>query len=160
MASNSTELAVVHTNTSTERLFVAYFSLIIAVVGTTLNSLTFIVLCRSKLRQAQTRPTLYYMRAMAIFDILMLYAWNIDYYFSTIYGFLLQTLNIPFYALDASVYTYHMLSFPLYLITFDEFRQEFFAMIKCNRHSGRIGPPTGTGSAARILNKANAVVTN
>ncbi|CAF1581802.1 unnamed protein product [Adineta ricciae] len=43
-------------------------------------------------------------------------------------------------ALDAMLFTYHILSFPLFLITFDEFRQEFMIMICWERNSRRIFP--------------------
>ena len=75
------------TDTSTESLIVAYYSLTLMIVGTFLNFLTFATLCRSKFRNTTARPTLHYMRAMAIFDILMLYGWNLDHYLSTVYEF-------------------------------------------------------------------------
>ncbi|CAF2185625.1 unnamed protein product [Rotaria magnacalcarata] len=74
---------------------IAYYALIVVVVGTPLNILTFIILCRSTFRNANARPILHYMRAMAIFDILMLYGWNIDHYFSIMHGFQIQTSSIP-----------------------------------------------------------------
>ncbi|CAF1306632.1 unnamed protein product [Rotaria sordida] len=73
----------------------AYYSLTLVIVGTLLNTITFIVLCRSTFRNTRTRPTLHYMRAMAIFDILMLYGWNLGHYLATIHEIDLQGLNIP-----------------------------------------------------------------
>lgn len=79
---------------TTEAIIVAYYSLTITIGGTILNLLTFVVFCRSTFRDTNARPTLHYMRAMAIFDILMLYGWNIDHYFFPVHNFLLQTVNI------------------------------------------------------------------
>lgn len=68
---------------SIESKIVAYYSLTLLIVGTVFNFITFLVLCRPRFVN-KTRPTLHYMRAMAIFDILMLYGWNLDHYFSTV----------------------------------------------------------------------------
>ncbi|CAF0816620.1 unnamed protein product [Rotaria sp. Silwood1] len=310
--------SITTTEPSRAALIAAHYSLALVIVGTLLNILTFIVLCRSTFRNTKTRPTLHYMRAMAIFDILMLYGWNIDHYLATMHGFTIQKLNIPFcrffsflnyfaaqssawlrvfvcldrylslsrlhrtwfsqskniliiiacimgillllnfhfflfvcyytadgtfslyswayeiYPLwdyinlgvyncapfllmvtfnsgviyhlirlrhtstiqnsriqhrsisitlvittflflimtipatvgfaffissditllrffDGLLYTYHILSFPLYMITFDEFRQEFFAMIMCKTHNHRIAPQTRTGTVPQTL---------
>lgn len=72
----------------------AYYPLVLVIIGTLLNTLTLIILCRTSFRNAQVRPTIFYMRTIAIFDILMLYGWNFDHYLFLVYGFYLQRLNI------------------------------------------------------------------
>ncbi|CAF1100036.1 unnamed protein product [Adineta ricciae] len=95
MSTNITTIAKAAASVpSTEVVVVAYFSLFLVIVGTTLNSLTFIIFCRSRFRDTKTRPVLHYMRVIAIFDILMLYGWNLDHYVYPIYGFYLQTLTL------------------------------------------------------------------
>ncbi|CAF0814164.1 unnamed protein product [Adineta steineri] len=42
--------------------------------------------------------------------------------------------------LDSILYTYHITSFPLYLITFKEFRQEFIKMIIRKNNNRRVVP--------------------
>lgn len=76
-------------------LFVTYYPLAVIIVGTILNSFTFAILCRSTFRDTNRRPTLHYMRAIAIFDILMLYGWNFDHYLHGAHHFMLQTASIP-----------------------------------------------------------------
>ncbi len=78
-----------------ESIFIAHYFLFLVIIGTLLNSLTFITLCRSKFRNRAAKPTFHYMRAIAIFDILMLYGWNLDHYLSNVHGFTLQNLSIP-----------------------------------------------------------------
>ena len=73
--------------TSIESYIVAYYALTLMIVGTILNLLTFVILCRSSFRDTKTRPTLHYMRTIAIFDILMLYGWNLDHYLVTAHNF-------------------------------------------------------------------------
>jgi hypothetical protein len=41
---------------------------------------------------------------------------------------------------DGILYTYYILSFPLYLITFDEFRREFICLLTCKNCSGKVQP--------------------
>ena len=53
-------------------MIISYYPLALVIVGTLLNSLTFIILCRSTFRNRRARPTLHYMRAIAIFDILII----------------------------------------------------------------------------------------
>ena len=79
---------------SSEQLIVVRFSLSVTVLGTVFNVFTFIILCRSTFRSDNVRPVLHYMRTMAIFDILMLYGWNLDHYLEPTYGFKIQTLNV------------------------------------------------------------------
>ena len=56
-----------------ESLILSYYSLFLVIVGTLLNAFTLIVLCQSTLRNRPIQSVLHYMRAIAIFDILMLY---------------------------------------------------------------------------------------
>ena len=91
----SRNLTVVPITSSSAAIIVAYYSLAVTVVGTMLNLLTFILLCRPVFRNTKERPTLHYMRAMAIFDILMLYGWNLDHFFAGIYNFTIQRTSIP-----------------------------------------------------------------
>ncbi|CAF1089609.1 unnamed protein product [Adineta ricciae] len=79
---------------TTEVIIVAYFSLFLVIVGTTFNFLTFIIFCQRRFRDTRARPVLHYMRVIAIFDILMLYGWNLDHYVYPIYGFYVQRLTV------------------------------------------------------------------
>ena len=74
---------------------VAYYSLFLVVVGTLLNLFTLLILCRSKFRNGALNSVLHYLRVMAIFDILMLYGWNLDHYVIAIHGYLIQRLTLP-----------------------------------------------------------------
>ena len=74
---------------------VGYYSLSITIIGTILNLLTFILLCRAPFRNGNNRGTLHYMRTIALFDILMLYGWNFDHYLAQIYGLTLLTYSVP-----------------------------------------------------------------
>jgi hypothetical protein len=73
---------------------VAYYAFTLIIVGTAFNLLTFVVLCRKKFRNMKERPTLYYMRAVVIFDIFMLYGWNFEHYLSIVYGFAFREYTI------------------------------------------------------------------
>jgi hypothetical protein len=73
---------------------VAYYAFTLIIVGTALNLLTFVILCRKKFRNMKERPTLYYMRAVVIVDILMLYGWNFEHYLSIVYGFAFRNYTI------------------------------------------------------------------
>lgn len=86
MSANNTTVVIV-SGWSDESLIVAYYALTLIIVGTIFNILTFIILCRATFRDGRARSTLHYMRAMAVFDILMLYGWNLDHYLSTVYDF-------------------------------------------------------------------------
>ena len=77
-----------------EPFLVAYYSLFLMIAGTSLNILTFIIFCRAKFRKSDERPTIHYMRAIAIVDIMMLYGWNLDHYLANIYGFYIGGLSI------------------------------------------------------------------
>ncbi|CAF3669213.1 unnamed protein product [Rotaria sp. Silwood1] len=86
MSYNNT-ITIATNRSSIESLIVAYYSLTLIILGTSFNTITFIVLCRSSFRDKRAKPTLHYMRAMAIFDICMLYGWNLDHYLTIIYEF-------------------------------------------------------------------------
>lgn len=85
--SNSSVPIVLRTSNS---LITAYYPLFLVIVGTILNLLTFVILCLPTFNDGRKQATIYYMRTIAIFDILMLYGWNLDHYVSNVYGFLLQ----------------------------------------------------------------------
>jgi len=76
-------------------MYVTYYPLALVIVGTVFNLFTFGIFWRPTFRDTNKRPTIHYMRAIAIFDILMLYGWNFDHYLSGAYGFTLQTYSIP-----------------------------------------------------------------
>jgi len=60
---------------------------------------------------------------------------------SIVYGFFCDVLtNYSLHLVDTFLFTYHILSFPSYIITFKEFRQEFIALILSRRHLRRIQP--------------------
>ncbi|CAF2831008.1 unnamed protein product [Rotaria sp. Silwood2] len=79
---------------SSESLIIAYYSLILVIIGTLFNFLTFLVLCRSTFRDKQARPIVHYMRTIAIFDILMLYGWNLNHYLMIVHEFHLLKYSI------------------------------------------------------------------
>ncbi|CAF2408523.1 unnamed protein product [Rotaria sp. Silwood2] len=88
--SNSTTTSV----KPSEALIVAYYPFTLVIVGTLLNLLTFFILCRPTFRDTKKQPIIHYMRTIAIFDILMLYGWNLDHYLSITHGFILLTYSI------------------------------------------------------------------
>lgn len=93
----NTMLANITTTNSTQSeksLVAAYYSLILIIIGTPLNLLTFIVLCRVSFRDKQLQSIIHYMRSIAIFDCLMLYGWNLDHYLVTIQNFYLLEYSI------------------------------------------------------------------
>jgi hypothetical protein len=94
MSSNITNASISDDTTSAD-LFVTYYPLTLVIVGTLFNFCTFAILWRPTFRDTNKRPTIHYMRAIAIFDILMLYGWNLDHYFKGRYGFTLLTYSIP-----------------------------------------------------------------
>ncbi|CAF1493930.1 unnamed protein product, partial [Adineta steineri] len=51
----------------TEPLVAAYYPLALVIIGTLLNLLTLIILCRSTFRDTKKQPIIHYMRAIAIF---------------------------------------------------------------------------------------------
>ena len=72
---------------STAALIVANYSFTLIIIGTVFNAATFLVLSRARFRNTRARPTLHYMRTMAILDTFMLYGWNLDHYLTTIQRF-------------------------------------------------------------------------
>lgn len=82
MSTNSTTAKPV----STETQIVTYYSLTLVIVGTVLNLLTFVILCRAPFRDTNNRAAMHYMRTIAVFDIFMLYGWNLNHYVSGLYG--------------------------------------------------------------------------
>ena len=73
----------------------AYYPLFLIVVGTILNLLTLAVLCRSPFRNTKKQPSMHYMRTIAIFDILMLYGWNLDHYLLYVHNLSLFGYSVP-----------------------------------------------------------------
>jgi hypothetical protein len=41
---------------------------------------------------------------------------------------------------DGILFTYYIISFPLYIITFKDFRQECISMITCRKNTARVVP--------------------
>ncbi|CAF1255261.1 unnamed protein product [Rotaria sordida] len=91
MSNNTTATSI----KSSEALIVAYYPFTLIIVGTLLNLLTFIILCRPTFKDTKKQPIIHYMRTIAIFDILMLYGWNLDHYLQIMYGYILLTYSIP-----------------------------------------------------------------
>ncbi|CAF1585725.1 unnamed protein product, partial [Adineta steineri] len=79
---------------STKHLVTTYYPLVLVINGTLLNVLILIILYRSTFRNTKKQPIIHYMRAIAIFDIFMLYRWNLDHYLSCKHGFRLLTYSI------------------------------------------------------------------
>ena len=105
-------------------LVATYYPFTLVIVGTLLNLFTFIIFFRPIFRDTNRRPTIHYMRTIAIFDILMLYGWNLDHYFSGAYGFTVQTYSIPlckffsfysYFAMETSAWLRVFISFDRYL---------------------------------------------
>ncbi|CAM2699188.1 unnamed protein product [Rotaria socialis] len=71
-----------------------YYALALVIIGTLLNLFTFFILCHPTFGNAKRRPTLHYMRAMAVFDIAMLYGWNLDHYLLPVHGFKLHCYSV------------------------------------------------------------------
>jgi hypothetical protein len=77
-----------------EPLVVGYYALTLMVFGTFSNLLTFVIFLRVRFRNTDERPTIHYMRAVAIVDIFMLYGWNLDHYLLNIYGYVVGSTSI------------------------------------------------------------------
>lgn len=75
-------------------LFIIYYPLVLIILGTILNLLTLFILCRTTFRNTTKRPTLHYMRTIALLDILILYGWNFDHYLEGTIGITLSTYSI------------------------------------------------------------------
>lgn len=76
-------------------LLVTYYPFALVISGTLFNGFTFIILCRSTFQDTQKRPSLHYMRTIAIFDIFILYGWNLNRYLVGAHGFDLQYYTVP-----------------------------------------------------------------
>ena len=79
----------------TESIVVAYYPLFLMTFGALLNIFTLIILCRGSFRDTKKQPTIHYMRATTVFDILMLYGWNFQHYLTAVYGYNLERYSIP-----------------------------------------------------------------
>ncbi|CAF1676102.1 unnamed protein product, partial [Rotaria magnacalcarata] len=93
------------TTESTVSLMVAYYSLVLIVIGTLMNLLTCFILCQSSFRDKKSKPIIHYMRTITIFDNLMLYGWNLNHYTVTVYK-----LNL----LEYSILSCKIISFSSY----------------------------------------------
>jgi hypothetical protein len=93
MSNNTTNTSIIQQDG--EDLFVTYYPFTLVIVGTLLNFSTLVILCRPSFQDTNKRPTIHYMRAIAIFDIFMLYGWNLDHFLSGAYGYTLQTYTLP-----------------------------------------------------------------
>ena len=80
--------------TSWLSMVAAYYPLFLIIAGTSLNLLTLAVLCRSPFRNTKKQPAMHYMRVIAVFDILTLYGWNLDHYFSYVHSLPLSEYSI------------------------------------------------------------------
>ena len=77
-------------------LIPAYYPLVLLILGTILNSLTFYTLSRPSFQRDKRKlATIHYLRAIAIFDILMFYDWNLDHFLFHVYGFTILRSSIP-----------------------------------------------------------------
>ena len=74
--------------------WVTYYPLFVIIAGTLFNLFTLLILCRPVFRDTSKRPTIHYMRVIAVFDILILYGWNFDHYLQGAHGFRLQAYVI------------------------------------------------------------------
>ncbi|CAF1225003.1 unnamed protein product [Adineta steineri] len=79
---------------SADHLATIYYPLVLVIIGTLLNLLTLIIFYRSTFRNTKKQPVIHYMRAITIFDIFMLYGWNLDHYLSSKHGFKLLSYSI------------------------------------------------------------------
>ncbi|CAM4742951.1 unnamed protein product [Rotaria magnacalcarata] len=95
MLSNSSNNASLNSG-SEQNMLVTYFPFTLVIFGSLFNLVTFGILCRPAFRNTHKRPTIHYMRTIAIFDILMLYGWNSDHFLSGAYGFTLSEYSVPF----------------------------------------------------------------
>lgn len=63
---------------TTFSFLIVYYPLLLILIGTICNFCTLIILCRTTFRNTNKRPTLHYMRAIAVLDTIILYGWNFD----------------------------------------------------------------------------------
>lgn len=67
-------------------IFFDNYLLFLMIAGTILNLLTLFTLCQPIFRDGKKYAAIHYMRAVAVFDILMLYGWNLNHYISAVQG--------------------------------------------------------------------------
>lgn len=104
-------------------LFIIYYPLVLIIIGTILNLLTFIILSRTSFQNTHKRPTLHYMRAIALLDILILYGWNLDHYLEGTLGLKLNTYSViscKFFTF-MNYFTYQVSAWLRVLICFDRY---------------------------------------
>jgi hypothetical protein len=82
-------------NGDQQQLFITYYPFTLVIVGTLFNFITLAIFCRPIFRDTSRRPIIHYMRTITIFDILMLYGWNLDHYLSSAHGFTLYQYTVP-----------------------------------------------------------------
>ncbi|CAF2480058.1 unnamed protein product [Rotaria sp. Silwood2] len=82
-----------------------YYPLCLTCMTTILNSLTLIILYQKVFRQ---RPTILYMRVIALIDIFILYGWNLDHFFRLKFGFEIDRLTVV--SCKLSTYINHFLN--------------------------------------------------
>ncbi|CAF1352296.1 unnamed protein product [Adineta steineri] len=83
--------------------YLGYYNLLTVIIGSIFNIITFVVLCRPTFKNAQTRSTTHYMRALAVIDFIGLYGWNFDSYLNLIYGF---TLFYTYTVASCKIFTF------------------------------------------------------
>ncbi|CAF1505581.1 unnamed protein product [Rotaria magnacalcarata] len=86
-------------------LVFTYYPLCLTCATTILNSLILIILYQKVFRQ---RPTILYMRAIALIDIVLLYGWNLDHFFRLKFGFEVDRLSVI--SCKLSTYLNHFLN--------------------------------------------------
>ncbi|CAF1054461.1 unnamed protein product [Adineta ricciae] len=67
--------------------YLGYYSLSMVILGSIFKLLTFINLCRPAFRNTNARPTIHYMRVLALIDLFAMYGWNLDNYLGLVQGF-------------------------------------------------------------------------
>ncbi|CAF0753635.1 unnamed protein product [Rotaria sp. Silwood1] len=82
-----------------------YYPLWLTCMTTILNSLTLIILYQKVFRQ---RPTIRFMRVLALIDIFILYGWNLDHFFRLKFGFEIDRLTVL--SCKLSTYVNHFLN--------------------------------------------------
>ncbi|CAF1012555.1 unnamed protein product [Adineta steineri] len=97
--SNSTDIYSVISDVT----FLGYYSLSMVIIGTIFNVLTFFVLCRPVFRDTKVRPTLHYMRTLALIDFINVYGWNLDHYLQLVHGF---TLNDSYTVASCKIFSF------------------------------------------------------
>ncbi|CAF1363874.1 unnamed protein product [Adineta ricciae] len=126
MSNTSNSNGTYKSSSSNEGVYViAYYNLLMVILGTIFNATTFFVFCRAKFRNTAARPVIHYMRAIAIIDFVGLYGWTFESYISTIYNISLTysytvasckfAWFFNFWTLQASAWLHVFVSFDRYL---------------------------------------------